>query len=105
MDTNADLRADSPLMTMSNSFLGDGILSLSIPGPSRDPTYYISDGNTVLLVENTLFKVSSRFFGLLVLSRHSECSCVSRSISIGASVHLDERQVGIRYDVPAILGG
>lgn len=25
--------------------------------PTRDPTYYISDGNTVLQVENTLFKV------------------------------------------------
>ncbi|OCH92656.1 hypothetical protein OBBRIDRAFT_791103 [Obba rivulosa] len=54
------LHPDSPLMTMSNSFLGDGMLhlsQLSIPGPSRDPTYYISDGNSVLLVENTLFKV------------------------------------------------
>ena len=57
MDANPDLRADSPLMTMSNSFLGDGILSLSIPGPRRDPVYYIPDGNSVLLVENTLFKV------------------------------------------------
>ena len=51
------LHPDSPLMTMSNSFLGDGMLSLSIPGPSRDPVYYIPDGNSVLLVENTLFKV------------------------------------------------
>lgn len=32
-------------------------LHLSIPIPSRDSTYYIADGNTVLLVENTLFKV------------------------------------------------
>lgn len=32
-------------------------LQLSIPIPSRDATYYIPDGNTVLLVENTLFKV------------------------------------------------
>ena len=51
------LRPDSPLMTMSNSFLRDGMLQLSIPGPGRDPVYYISDGNSVLLVENTLFKV------------------------------------------------
>ncbi|KAF9800643.1 hypothetical protein IEO21_10313 [Rhodonia placenta] len=42
---------------MSNSFLHDGMLRLSIPGPSRDPSYYIADGNTVLLVDNTLFKV------------------------------------------------
>jgi len=31
------------------------MLSLSIP--TRDADYYISDGNTVLLVENILFKV------------------------------------------------
>lgn len=36
---------------------------LSIPIPTRDPEYYISDGNTVLLVENTLFKVC-RGFGI-----------------------------------------
>ena len=57
MDHDELHHPESPLMTMSNSFLGDGILSLSIPGPSRDPTYYISDGNSVLLVENTLFRV------------------------------------------------
>ena len=44
-------------MNMSNSFLGDTVLSLSMPGPSRDPAYYIPDGNSVLLVENTLFRV------------------------------------------------
>ena len=44
------------LLTMSNSkFLRDSMLSLSIP--TRDADYYISDGNTVLLVENILFKV------------------------------------------------
>ncbi|KAI0632319.1 hypothetical protein C8Q77DRAFT_1218732 [Trametes polyzona] len=54
------LPPDSPLMTMTNSFLNDGMLLLSMPGPrlpTRDPTYYINDGNSVLLVENTLFKV------------------------------------------------
>lgn len=54
------LPPDSPLMNMSNSFLNEGMLLLSIPGPSRDPTYYIHDGNSVLLVENTLFKVCTR---------------------------------------------
>ncbi len=44
-------------MTMTNSFLNDDMLLLSMPGPSRDPSYYIHDGNSVLLVENTLFKV------------------------------------------------
>jgi hypothetical protein len=44
------------LAAMSNSrFLRDSMLSLSIP--TRDSEYYISDGNTVLLVENILFKV------------------------------------------------
>ena len=55
------LPPDSPLMTMTNSFLNDGmLLGLSISGPRlpyRDSTYYINDGNSVLLVENTLFKV------------------------------------------------
>jgi hypothetical protein len=52
------------LMTMSNSkFLRDSMLSLSIS--TRDTEYYISDGNTVLLVENILFKV--RPFGILPL--------------------------------------
>ena len=52
-----DLHPDSPLMNMS--LLNEGMLSLSMPGPSRDKTYYIPDGNTVLLVENTLFRVST----------------------------------------------
>ena len=60
-----DLHPESPLMNMTNSFLGDGMLSLSIPGPSRDPTYYIFDGNSVLLVENTLFRVSLGFNSVL----------------------------------------
>lgn len=34
---------------------GGHFLQLSIP--TRDAVYYISDGNTVLLVESTLFKV------------------------------------------------
>ena len=59
MDPDDALHPESPLMTMSNSFLNDGMLSLSMPGPSRDQTYYIPDGNTVMLVENTLFRVSA----------------------------------------------
>lgn len=43
-------------LNMSNSkFLRDSMLQLSIP--TRDNDYYIPDGNTVLLVENTLFRV------------------------------------------------
>ncbi|KAI0826848.1 hypothetical protein BC628DRAFT_1338692 [Trametes gibbosa] len=60
MDQVDQLPPDSPLMTMTHSFLNDGMLLLSMPGPrppSRDSAYYINDGNSVLLVENTLFKV------------------------------------------------
>ena len=59
-----ELHPDSPLMTMTHSFLGESssILSLSMPGPSRDPMYYISDGNSVFLVENTLFKVCNHVY-------------------------------------------
>lgn len=67
------LPPDSPLMTMSNSFLHDGMLLLSIPGPSRDPVYYIHDGNSVLLVENTLFKVSSLLKEVVLGSRLLGC--------------------------------
>lgn len=62
----AELHPDSPLMNMSHSFLADGILSLSMPGPTRDPTYYITDGNSVFLVENTLFKVRDYVFGMWI---------------------------------------
>jgi hypothetical protein len=43
-------------MSMSSPELSSHYLQLSIP--VRDPSFYISDGNTILLVENTLFKVS-----------------------------------------------
>jgi hypothetical protein len=44
-------------MTSPADHSGSHFLQLSIP--TRDPTYYISDGNTVLLVESTLFKVTT----------------------------------------------
>lgn len=57
--TAATAPLNRTLITMSNSkFLRDSMLSLSIP--TRDTDYYISDGNTVLLVENILFKVRPR---------------------------------------------
>ncbi|TCD70172.1 hypothetical protein EIP91_004642 [Steccherinum ochraceum] len=106
MDTNADLRADSPLMTMSNSFLGDGILSLSIPGPSRDPTYYISDGNTVLLVENTLFKVhrsnltkdKSAFEGMFQLSSENDSSKSDSSMTVAQEGENDDSPIRLQGD-------
>jgi len=106
MDTNADLRADSPLMTMSNSFLGDGILSLSIPGPSRDPTYYISDGNSVLLVENTLFKVhrstltkdKSAFETMFQLSSETDSSRSDSSMTVAQEGENDDNPIRLQGD-------
>ena len=69
------LPPDSPLMTMTNSFLNDGMLLLSMPGHTRDGTYYIHDGNTVLLVEKTLFKVSR----LLLLTDWAQCQSQDRT--------------------------
>ncbi|KAI0648161.1 hypothetical protein C8Q79DRAFT_1008509 [Trametes meyenii] len=60
LEDHPALPPDSPLMTMTHSFLNDGMLLLSMPGPrppTRDPAYYIADGNSVLLVEHTLFRV------------------------------------------------
>lgn len=87
-DQEQGLTPDGPLMTMSHSFLHDEMLKLSIPGPSRDPTYYIGDGNTVLLVDNTLFKV--RGSALSVARRRGPD--VRRA---GASVGAYERQVRV----------
>lgn len=56
-----------PDVYLTNAFMHSGNVSpstpklqlqLSIPIPTRDSIYYYSDGNTVLLVENTLFKVT-----------------------------------------------
>ena len=57
-----------PDVYLTNTFMHSGNVSpstpklqlqLSIPIPTRDSMYYYADGNTVLLVENTLFKVTS----------------------------------------------
>ena len=79
MDQHAQpsLPPDSPLMNMTNSFLNDGMLLLSMPGPSRDPTFYIHDGNSVLLVENTLFKVCICSFLLLLHHRRWLVRCTN----------------------------
>lgn len=42
-------------MAQDGPSLPPGFLQLSIP--TRDPVYYIPDGNTVLLVDRTLFRV------------------------------------------------
>lgn len=80
MDADDHLHPDSPLMTMSHSFLNDGMLALSMPGPSRDQNYYIADGNSVLLVENTLFRVRLRFLSNVSVMRY------------------------LRYDIHSLLG-
>ena len=108
-DQEQGLPPDSPLMTMSHSFLHDEMLKLSIPGPSRDPTYYIGDGNTVLLVDNTLFKVcwcvasGGRAWCPLVSMRRKGLTSALLG-PVGPPVNSDERQVCVRDNVPAVRG-
>ncbi|KAI0076325.1 hypothetical protein K474DRAFT_1598271 [Panus rudis PR-1116 ss-1] len=92
---------------MSNSFLGDsGILSLSIPGPSRDPNYYISDGNTVLLVENTLFKVhrstltkdKSAFETMFQLSSEADSARSESSVTVAQEGDNDGNPIRLQGD-------
>ncbi|EMD39795.1 hypothetical protein CERSUDRAFT_112062 [Gelatoporia subvermispora B] len=109
MDDHPHLHPDSPLMTMSNSFLGDGMLQLSqlsIPGASRDPTYYISDGNSVLLVENTLFKVHrsiltkdrSAFETMFQLSTEADSSRSDSSMTTVPEGETDENPIRLPGD-------
>ena len=105
MDTDDHLHPDSPLMTMSRSFLNDGILALSMPGPARDPNYYIPDGNSVLLVENTLFRVSAKA-SVLHISRgraHVQSFILTLCDYVGPSVYAHKGQVCIRDYVPIIF--
>lgn len=93
-------------MTMTNSFLGDGMLSLSIPGPSRDPTYYIPDGNSVLLVENTLFRVhrstltkdKSAFETMFQLSSETDSSRSESSVTLAVEGESDDNPIRLQGD-------
>ncbi|KAG6333001.1 hypothetical protein ID866_6092 [Astraeus odoratus] len=85
-------------------------LQLSIPIPSRDPTYYIPDGNTVLLVENTLFKVhrstltkdASTFDSMFSLDsdlRSSSCMSTSSTVSaVGPEGESDDNPIRLQGD-------
>ncbi|KAI0685800.1 hypothetical protein BC835DRAFT_1289330 [Cytidiella melzeri] len=100
------MHPDSPLMTMTRSFLGEGILSLSMPGPSRDSTYYISDGNSVFLVENTLFKVhrstlmkdKSAFETMFQLSSETDSSRSDSSVTLSTEGDADENPIRLQGD-------
>ncbi|KAH9947630.1 hypothetical protein B0H21DRAFT_738207 [Amylocystis lapponica] len=100
------LRPDSALMTMANSFLRDGMLQLSIPGPSRDTMYYISDGNSVLLVENTLFKVhrsvlmkdKSAFETMFQLSTETDSSRSDSSMTVAPEGESDDNPIRLQGD-------
>ncbi|KIP10202.1 hypothetical protein PHLGIDRAFT_65999 [Phlebiopsis gigantea 11061_1 CR5-6] len=91
---------------MTNSFLGDGMLSLSIPGPSRDPTYYIFDGNSVLLVESTLFRVHrstltkdrSAFETMFQLSSETDSSRSESSVTIAMEGESDDNPIRLQGD-------
>ncbi|KAI0763568.1 hypothetical protein BD413DRAFT_616225 [Trametes elegans] len=103
------LPPDSPLMTMTNSFLNDGMLLLSIPGPrlpTRDPTYYINDGNSVLLVENTLFKIhrsvltkdTSAFETMFQLSGETDSARSDSSMTAAQEGESDDNPIRLQGD-------
>ncbi|EGN98550.1 hypothetical protein SERLA73DRAFT_183611 [Serpula lacrymans var. lacrymans S7.3] len=84
-------------------------LQLSIPIPTRDPVYYISDGNTVLLVETTLFKVhrstltkdKSTFDSMFSLDsdlRSSSGQSSSSSVTAGAEGESDDNPIRLQGD-------
>ncbi|KAF8843224.1 hypothetical protein BDN67DRAFT_964589 [Paxillus ammoniavirescens] len=84
-------------------------LQLSIPIPSRDRVYYYFDGNTVLLVENTLFKVhrsaltkeKSIFESMFSLDsdlRSSSSSCSSSSVTVGPEGESDDNPIRLQGD-------
>ncbi|KAH9931675.1 uncharacterized protein BXZ73DRAFT_47214 [Epithele typhae] len=91
---------------MTNSFLNDGMLMLSIPGPSRDPTYYIHDGNSVLLVENTLFKVhrsvltkdKSAFETMFQLSAETDSARSDSSMTVAQEGESDDNPIRLQGD-------
>ena len=105
-DGHPALPPDSPLMTMTNSFLNDGMLLLSMPGPSRDPTYYIHDGNSVLLVENTLFKVHrsvltkdrSAFETMFQLSGETDSARSDSSMTAAQEGESDDNPIRLQGD-------
>ncbi|KIK97067.1 hypothetical protein PAXRUDRAFT_825309 [Paxillus rubicundulus Ve08.2h10] len=82
-------------------------LQLSIPIPSRDRIYYHFDGNTVLLVENTLFKVhrsaltkeKSIFESMFSLdSDLRSSSCSSSSVTVGPEGESDDNPIRLQGD-------
>ncbi|RPD62285.1 hypothetical protein L226DRAFT_532688 [Lentinus tigrinus ALCF2SS1-7] len=100
------LPPDSPLMTMTNSFLNDGMLLLSMPGHTRDGTYYIHDGNTVLLVEKTLFKVhrsvltkdKSAFETMFQLSSETDSARSDSSMNTAQEGESDDNPIRLQGD-------
>ncbi|KAM5531303.1 hypothetical protein V8D89_015018 [Ganoderma adspersum] len=100
------LPPDSPLMTMTNSFLNEDMLLLSMPGPSRDPSYYIHDGNSVLLVENTLFKVhrsvltkdKSAFETMFQLSGETDSARSDSSMTVAQEGESDDNPIRLQGD-------
>ncbi|KAK7048637.1 BTB domain-containing protein [Favolaschia claudopus] len=79
------------------------------PSATRDPTYYIPDGNTVLLVENTLFKVhrsmlvkdKSAFDSMFSLEAYTEDTTSSSSLipsTANAEGESDENPIRLQGD-------
>ncbi|KAH7909811.1 hypothetical protein BJ138DRAFT_1154339 [Hygrophoropsis aurantiaca] len=81
-------------------------LQLSIPIPVRDPNYYIPDGNTVLLVENTLFKVhrstltkdKSTFDSMFSLDSDLRSNASSSTVTVGPEGESDDNPIRLQGD-------
>ncbi|KAF8558324.1 hypothetical protein OG21DRAFT_1433586 [Imleria badia] len=109
----AHLAAD---VYLTNTFMHSGNVSpstpklqlqLSIPIPTRDSIYYYSDGNTVLLVENTLFKVhrsaltkeKSTFESMFSLDSDLRSSTTNSSgVTVGPEGESDDNPIRLQGD-------
>ncbi|KAI0755097.1 hypothetical protein C8Q80DRAFT_1093596 [Daedaleopsis nitida] len=82
------------------------LLGLSMPGPARDPVYYIHDGNSVLLVEHTLFKVhrsvltkdKSAFETMFQLSGETDSARSDSSMTVAQEGESDDNPIRLQGD-------
>ncbi|OJA09328.1 hypothetical protein AZE42_05459 [Rhizopogon vesiculosus] len=81
-------------------------LQLQLSIPHHDPTYYIPDGNTVLLVENTLFRVhrstltkdKSTFDSMFSLDSDLRSSTSTSSVTAGPEGESDDNPIRLQGD-------
>ncbi|KAG2145877.1 hypothetical protein DEU56DRAFT_788604 [Suillus clintonianus] len=98
---------------LTTSFMHSGDVSPTTPKlqlqlsiPHHDPTYYIPDGNTVLLVENTLFRVhrstltkdKSTFDSMFSLDSDLRSSSSTPSVTAGPEGESDDNPIRLQGD-------